>query len=200
MNSGIYSLTFSDGAQYVGKSINISRRWDEHKKSFLAGTAAKNIQERYNIYGMPVGKVEFECHGDHIDLMESYFICLMQPALNAIPGVRIYEHELPIFEENAELLRIATSDHIRMINELQQDRDSLQEKHDELKQYLDEAMLETLAGKELEDVRMELQDHEIESEVAINGLKQDLEEAEAETIRWKYIANKPWWKKFLGIE
>jgi hypothetical protein len=200
MESGIYQLTFPDGARYVGKSINIPRRWKEHRDKFIKGTAAKNMQDRYNRYGFPDGKVLFECHGDHIDLLESYFICLVQPELNATPGIRIYEHELPIFEENPELLQLATTTHITMINELRSNLDTLQNKYAELKVYLDEAMLETRAGERIEELEMELQDHEIESEALIDRLQTDLEEADARAVRWEYIAKKPWWKKLLGIE
>ena len=200
MDSGIYQLTFADGTRYVGKSINIPRRWEEHRKKLLAGTAAKNMQDRYSRYGMPDGKVLFECHGDHIDLLESYFICLVQPELNSTPGVRIYEHELPIFEENRELLQLATSTHMQIINDLREERNSLQGKYTELRRYLDEAMLETMAGERIEELEMELQDHEIESEALIDRLQTDSEEADARAARWEYIAKKPWWKKFLGIE
>jgi len=200
MESGVYQLTFADGARYVGKSINIPRRWQEHRDKFMKGTAAKNMQDRYNRYGMPDGKVLFTCHGDHIDLMESYFICLVQPELNSTPGVQLYQHELPIFEENTELLKLATSTHLSMINELKNGIDSLQAKHEELKKYLDEGMLETRAGERIEELEMELQDHEIESEALIDRLQSDLEEAENAATRWQYIANKPWWKKLLGIE
>lgn len=204
MESGIYQLTFGDGSRYVGKSINIPRRWEEHKNKFIKGTAAKNMQDRYNRYGFPDGKVLFECHGDHIDLMETYYICLVQPELNSTPGVRIYEHELPIFEENADLLQLPTSAHLRMINELkatidnergtvERVREDSKEQISKLTSYLNTEVLKTKLGKDIQ-----------EAEAFIEEQVNDLEEADAKIEELEEIVEKleyqlsiPWWKKLF---
>ena len=53
MTSGIYKLTFSDGTTYIGKSVDIERRWKEHADKFAKRTAAKAMQYAYDTCGMP---------------------------------------------------------------------------------------------------------------------------------------------------
>lgn len=74
MKSGIYTLTFSDGSVYVGKSVDIPKRWAQHTKAMQKGTHTSKIQDVYNKYGVPEYDVIFECHPDHIDILETYFI------------------------------------------------------------------------------------------------------------------------------
>lgn len=74
MSSGIYKLTFKDGSVYIGKSSNIDKRWAQHTKAMLKGTHTKKIQDAYYKYGMPKFEVIFECHQDHIDILEGYYI------------------------------------------------------------------------------------------------------------------------------
>jgi hypothetical protein len=205
MESGVYQLTFKDGASYVGKSINIPRRWNEHRDKFLKGTAAKNMQDRYNRFGFPDGRVLFECHGDHIDLMESYFIGVLQPVLNATPGIKIYQHEIPIFEQNPDLLKLPTSAHISMINELKQSVEIASDKIErligekaELRDLMQTESLKTKLGQDLAEAYAQMEAMGDEMDEHIENLKQETQEALDEVERWKEIANRSWWRKLIG--
>lgn len=74
MDSGIYRLTFGNQYFYIGKSENIPKRWATHRKNFEQGTHTKKMQQAYDSFGPPEYYVMLECHPDHIDLYESYFI------------------------------------------------------------------------------------------------------------------------------
>jgi hypothetical protein len=74
MTSGIYKLTFKSGRYYIGKSNDIVRRWKEHFKKMTEGKAAKAMQAEFDRQGHPEGEVLFECHADHLSLVEPIFI------------------------------------------------------------------------------------------------------------------------------
>jgi len=74
MTSGIYRLTFKSGHYYIGKSIDIQRRWKEHFTKFDKGTAAKSMQACFNSYGYPSCEVLYEVHAEHIDVIEPIVI------------------------------------------------------------------------------------------------------------------------------
>lgn len=74
MTSGIYKLTFNDKSVYIGKSVDVEKRWDQHLKALKKGTHTKRIQDTYNRYGTPKFEVICECHPHHIDILETYFI------------------------------------------------------------------------------------------------------------------------------
>lgn len=76
MSSGIYKLTFPDGSIYIGKSVDINKRWTQHSKALQKGTHTKNMQQVYDKCGAPRYEIIFECHPDHIDILENYFINL----------------------------------------------------------------------------------------------------------------------------
>ena len=82
MTSGIYRLTFEDGSTYIGKSINIEKRWEEHTKSMLQNKAAAKMQAAYKRCGLPRGEIMLTMHPDHIDIIEAYLIAHLQPDLN----------------------------------------------------------------------------------------------------------------------
>jgi len=82
MTSGIYKLTFSNGSFYIGKSINIEERWIQHMNKFCKHSAARLMQQAFDAYGPPRGTIVFECHPDHIDLVEASFINRLKPDLN----------------------------------------------------------------------------------------------------------------------
>lgn len=78
MTTGIYLLTFGteDDIQlyYVGKSVDIQKRWVEHITKLIKGTAAKAMQEAYLKYGEPELSILKECHPDHLDVLEPIYI------------------------------------------------------------------------------------------------------------------------------
>lgn len=74
MTSGIYLLNFKDQAFYIGQSQDIETRWKQHRDKFLKGKAAEKMQNAYNYYGMPNGRILVICHKDFLDTFENYFI------------------------------------------------------------------------------------------------------------------------------
>ena len=74
MASGIYRLTFSSGKYYVGKSLDLETRWKQHFNKFATGKAARPMQLEYDRCGLPQTEVIFECHKDHIDILEELLI------------------------------------------------------------------------------------------------------------------------------
>lgn len=74
MTSGIYKLTFSSGKFYIGKSINIQNRWQQHFDKFRKGKAAERMQQEFNCCGFPLPEIIYECHADHIDILETLLI------------------------------------------------------------------------------------------------------------------------------
>lgn len=74
MTTGIYLLNFKDQAFYIGQSQDIETRWKQHRDKFEKGKAAEKMQNAYNHYGMPMGRILVECHKDFLDTFENYFI------------------------------------------------------------------------------------------------------------------------------
>lgn len=84
MASGIYQLTFNNGDTYVGKSLDLTRRWQQHLDKLEKGTAAKNMQQAYknSYFEAPKAEVLLECHPDLLDEYENIFINQNNPTLN----------------------------------------------------------------------------------------------------------------------
>jgi len=119
MTSGIYTLTFSSGNNYIGKSVNIENRWKQHNDKLMKGTAASNMQAEFNKYGTPEGKVIFQCHADHIDLVEACFINRLKPTLNATyptdPFLGIYD---TLYDDLMGMLHMSTIEHVDSLIQL----------------------------------------------------------------------------------
>lgn len=125
MTSGIYKLTFPSGNTYIGKSINIENRWKQHFDKMNKRTAAALMQAEFNIYGYPECAIVFECHDDHIDLVEACFINRVRPKLNGTypddPFKGITEGG---FDSLMGFLSVSTLDHISTICGLKEDAHS----------------------------------------------------------------------------
>lgn len=121
MISGIYLLRFPRNIFYIGKSDNIPRRWEEHKKSFLKGSHTKRMQWAYDTYGMPEFEVMVECHRDHIDLIESIAIHTNSnhELLNGNKPAAVPSDEVTILLESGDELKLSTAEHIRRLKELE---------------------------------------------------------------------------------
>lgn len=115
MISGIYKLTFKDGSFYIGKSSNIDKRWAQHSKAMLKGTHAKKIQEAYYNNGMPKFEIIFECHQDHIDILEGYYINYFWSSniLNTTQPPKLTERELELLNAvTSAVWNLSTFEHI----------------------------------------------------------------------------------------
>lgn len=84
MDSGIYQLTFANGDTYVGKSLHLTTRWQQHYDKLSKGTAAKNMMQAYyaSDHQYPKAHVILHCHPDVLDEYENLFINDVLPTLN----------------------------------------------------------------------------------------------------------------------
>jgi hypothetical protein len=118
MTSGIYTLEFSDGSTYIGKAVDIERRWAQHNDNFLKGKAATKLQAKYDRYGSPKYTVAHEIHADHIDLLESILIANNRgnPALlNTTSGHKLDPGAADTICKHYSLLTESTADHLEKI-------------------------------------------------------------------------------------
>jgi hypothetical protein len=115
MSSGVYLLNFGAGGKYIGKSVDIERRWEEHIKALAKGKSANKLQDAYRRYGVPERKILLECHSDHIDLVETIMIRRFKPTLNSATTSPISLEDINTICDNGELLDISTGTHIRKI-------------------------------------------------------------------------------------
>lgn len=135
---------------YIGKSVDIHKRWAQHTKALQKGTHTKNMQEVYNKCGAPRYEIIFECHPDHIDILENYFINLYWDS-NIINTTR--PADLTPAEKNVlktfplDLWDMSTFEHILKWNEVGGEVKKLKEK---LKKYSNTAIVEELEHQLLE--------------------------------------------------
>lgn len=181
MKSGIYKLTFANGLYYIGKSVDVEKRWDEHRTALLRNKASAKMQSAYKEFGLPKAEVLIECHPDHLDLLEQYFITHDRPVLNTTKGNSITKEDWELLMRNRYALNMSTVDHIKLIEiyteTLKTITESLEQVRievDELKRKRTEEELNTELGKKLEHTSQELNRY------------RELYHQELE---------KPWWKK-----
>lgn len=94
MKSGIYHLTYRDGATYVGQSVDIPSRMVQHADKLMKGTASKKMLEAYQKWGMPTMSVIVYCHPMYLDLMEAYYINYSRSDLNtSVPPVADIDYD-----------------------------------------------------------------------------------------------------------
>jgi len=75
MNSGIYKLHFKDGSYYIGKSVDLTRRKDEHFRSLkLNKHVNANVQFTYLACGFPEFIVLETCSIDKLDNLEQEYL------------------------------------------------------------------------------------------------------------------------------
>jgi len=118
MTSGIYRLTFSSGKYYVGKSLDIDTRWKQHFNKFALGKAARPMQLEFDRCGPPKTEVLFECHKDHIDILEEWLIDQLKgpDMLNTTyPDIVRTEAIADIINTNTGELQLSTWEHLELI-------------------------------------------------------------------------------------
>ena len=189
MNSGIYALEFPNEIFYIGKSDNIPRRWEEHRKSFLKGSHTKKMQWAYDIYGMPQFRVLLECHRDHIDLMESIFIHGNQDKdlLNGNKPSAVSDEESTVLLASNDELKVSTATHIRRMKYAESTLVELTVEYDDLKTtgiYLPE---------DVEQMPVQLEHLELENK----WLTEDLEAA---NYRINKLKNRNLWQRIFNYE
>lgn len=119
MAAGIYRLTFSSGKFYIGKSLDLETRWKQHFNKFATGKAARPMQLEYDRCGLPKTEVIFDCHQDHIDILEEWLIDQFkcEDMLNTTyPKLERTDEIAELINNNRELLRMCTWDHLKIID------------------------------------------------------------------------------------
>lgn len=145
MNSGIYQLNFSSGHYYIGKSENIPKRWETHRRNFQQGKHTRKMQWAYDNYGMPDFTILMIVHPDHIDLYEDALIQVSwvdQLILNGTKPPTIPQEQLDKLDQaerttidDHKIMQLGTLEHIEWLwrfKELcEQYKQELQELEDE---------------------------------------------------------------------
>jgi group I intron endonuclease len=186
MISGIYLLTFPNGSQYVGKSIDIGSRWKQHYDKLMNGKAADRLQRAFDDFGNPQGTILAECHHDHIDVLETYYINLLRPDLNSAKSAPVDPYDLEIIGKNMEWLKLSTAGHIDLLEKSEKEGDEYEERICELK-------------RGIEDLSIQRTEEEIRTDIGQAYVK--LEE-EYDLMYERYATVKqyctlPWWKRLF---
>lgn len=204
MTSGIYKLTFSSGDTYIGKSINIDTRWDQHRDKLIKGKGAKAMQRAYELYGFPMGEILFECHPDHIDIVESCFISRFKPTLN---GTRP-EDPLAMVEDDSMdtvlgYLKYSTLEHIIAMNDYKKVERKHMDKLETLQREntnLQKLVSDLQRRRDEEEIAQDIDKRIKRKDAEIKELNLDLEALEVrEKILIKKVAqlSRPWWQKLF---
>jgi hypothetical protein len=202
MTCGIYKLTFPSGRFYIGKSIDISKRWEQHANDMRSGKHTKKLQNEFNIYGTYTQEVLFECHQDHIDIMEESYIARLQPPLNGTyPKDRldvIADTELGTF---LSYMNIGTLQHIEQLhntkNKVVELETSIKKQESLVAKLSTKRTKEELAA----DIKGKIK--ELEKEVytlnhSLSISKETRAELFAENCRLLSYKNLPWYKKIFN--
>lgn len=75
MTTGIYLLYFEELDQvYVGQSINISKRYRDHKSALSLGKHTNcKLQKAYALYGIPKLQILEQCESNNLDKLEIFW-------------------------------------------------------------------------------------------------------------------------------
>jgi excinuclease UvrABC nuclease subunit len=208
MTSGVYRLTFSNGADYIGKSVDIATRWKQHMDKFRAGKATRLMQAAYDAWGEPNAEVLVECHEDHIDIVESCLISRLRPRLNStIPKDPIPGYAL---EDLIHYLGAPTIEHIVRISELLQSKEEyakVLEDRDETIEHLQATAKHLRRQRTEEELTHDVMDKIKQANAAIATWKKEYTKLEAEKVSLKVYIDRldkeleyermSWWHKLF---
>lgn len=199
MTSGIYRLTFPSGNTYIGKSINIEVRWDQHLDKMKKGKSAYLLQEEWNKYGTFSREILMQCHSDHIDIAEACYISRLRPELNGTrpsdPLGHLSESEVA---EIFEWLEMSTQDHIFTIKSFHSKMVDLEAENKQLKAKVEELNRDR-DEKELEhDVSERIKKLKKSRDTIANEYEILLEEAECIDKELKDIKARSFWQKLFN--
>lgn len=173
MSSGVYQLDFDQGGKYIGKSVNIERRWEEHIANMHDNKSSQKLQAAYRKYGVPARSVLMYCHPDHIGLVETLMICQFKPTLNSAPTAIISQEDIGILFCTGTMLEQSTGTLVKHIGVLGEHVTRLEREIDFLLEEDDVAFELYQARKQIKDLNL------------TNKYLKDTE------------TSKPWWKKLF---
>lgn len=209
MTTGIYQLTFANGDNYIGKSVDIENRWKQHADKMQKGTAAKPMQDAYRKYGFPNSEILCTCHENHLDIAEAAYINRNKPSLNtSIPK----DHLAGLSTEECDnilgnlgystlALLIAVSDSIKKITKLESDVEECNDSITELTD-LNDVLLRKRSEEEInQDISgsiRKLLKQTTEATREMGTLNNECNRLNKENNElWKY-KQLPWWKKLFN--
>lgn len=205
MTSGIYELTFGRHGNYIGKSIDIDARWKQHWDKLSKGTAAKSLQEAFSLNGGSFdAKILFECHPDHIDIMEECLIARLNPTLNTTrPKDRLEGIVGDDFNTVIQFFNMSTVDHVR---ELIQAKSQARYARTALKN-CETQIIELLDRRSAEELQADISGRIKELSEEVDELNESLDESEETITRLTEYSNSlrkdldyaklSWWQKLF---
>ena len=84
--SGIYSITFVDGSCYVGQSVDVARRWDEHVR-MIEGDC--HHSERLNNYNAVEATFKLLERCSNLDEREKYYYNLLSRSYRMLNAMEL---------------------------------------------------------------------------------------------------------------
>lgn len=91
MTIGIYRLNFSSGAFYVGQSVNIESRYQQHCRRLRVSIKSnQKMLEEYKSSGLPAFEILKECSIEELSVQEAYYIDLF--SATTYPGLNVLKH------------------------------------------------------------------------------------------------------------
>jgi hypothetical protein len=195
MASGIYRLTFSSGKYYVGKSLDLETRWKQHFNKFATGKAARPMQLEYERCGLPETQVIFDCHRDHIDILEELLIDQLKgpDMLNTTyPQVNRTDEVATLINNSRDLLHLSTFEHLELLHQVEtkltQLRAEKESAEDITEQYRTQGYIINQDYSDLVDIATEYM-HEVE----------DLtEQVEIYEANLKRLSSLSWWDRLFN--
>lgn len=91
--SGVYAIESTDGRMYIGSSVNIEKRWSEHKSRLRNGRHANQIlasEVANNGLDSLKCKILLRCSPENLRLYEQRAIDVMKPTLNVLKTAERY--------------------------------------------------------------------------------------------------------------
>ena len=186
MTCGIYQLTFKSGSVYIGQSVNIQQRWQQHQEKFEHNKAAKLLQQEYNKHGAPCHTVLFVCHRDYLNIMESMYI----NSIKLTPGVKLLNTTIPKDYTNSEINVIQKHEHyltysvIELIQQLSAAKANVVNMQHELDKMYAEGIQLPVDVVELQNDNLQLK----EQVVKLLKINQYLSK----------MANRSWWERLFS--
>ena len=84
MATGIYRLNFNNKEFYVGQSVNIESRFEQHLLSLINNKHTPKLQQAFKRHGHPSLDVLKECDEWLLDIMEAVYINKYPNLLNTV--------------------------------------------------------------------------------------------------------------------
>jgi len=190
MASGIYMLTFSSGKYYVGKSLDLETRWRQHFNKFATGKAARPMQLEYDRCGLPETEIIFDCHRDHIDILEELLIDQLKgpDMLNTTyPEVNRTDEVAILINNSHDLLHLSTFEHLELLHRVEAKITQIREQKQESDQALEAMRAE---GYIMNSDYVEIVDLATEYKARL----------EAQQAELKRLGNLSWWDRLWNYK